>query len=591
MIFCRQSLPAGRNKGSRITSCKFCTAPSYSSISPCSLQQGEPDHLVQVLHSALVLVNVDHLKVPVEEHPRLGTQEQKYRQVERMYRQLERMYRQVDRMYRQVEMMYRQVERMYRQVESMRRQVERMHRQLEMMHRQVERMRRQVEMMHRQVERMYRQVEMMPRQVEMMYRQVEMMYRQVEMMRRQVESMRRQVERMHRQLEMMYRQVERMYRQRQLLVERYRPCRRIVTTCTHLENCFQTLRSLETEKESSVVRDTSSGHVTSPTAEPSSWHIAKLFVGVEVRELGLGGELPASSSLVCDDTQDEVPASSSLVCDETQDKVPASSSLVCDETQDEVPASSSLVCDETQDEVPASSSLVCDDTQDEVPASSSLVCDETQDKVPASSSLVCDETQDEVPASSSLVCDDTALIYLPILEIKIKFTVDKVPSPLAMQWSFVLYNLEWMENTGPHGTPYMAEGLKPSLGSVTRARRRSNSTEERYSPPSPTIGSLAEFRVGDEWKIYQEHRKQYFTTDSIPDDKEYQLWSHSLEKSHTRPRRTNTEEARQRQVKNFRGHRDIPFLKEERVLARNYKNPKKPGWQSASINKVPGNRT
>lgn len=47
----------------------------------------------------------------------------------------------------------------------------------------------------------------------------------------------------------------------------------------------------------------------------------------------------------------------------------------------------------------------------------------------------------------------------------------------------------------------------------------------------------------------------------------------------------------QRQVKYFRGHGNIAFSEGERVIARDYKNPMKPGWQPATVEKVIGERT
>ena len=54
---------------------------------------------------------------------------------------------------------------------------------------------------------------------------------------------------------------------------------------------------------------------------------------------------------------------------------------------------------------------------------------------------------------------------------------------------------------------------------------------------------------------------------------------------------TRLEEAADRQVKFFKGNRDISFSEGERVMVRDYKNPMKPGWQVAKMQKVLGERT
>ena len=55
-------------------------------------------------------------------------------------------------------------------------------------------------------------------------------------------------------------------------------------------------------------------------------------------------------------------------------------------------------------------------------------------------------------------------------------------------------------------------------------------------------------------------------------------------------RQSLSEEAIDRQVKYFRGNRDVKFEEGEKVLVRDYKNPMKPGWETDKIDKVLGER-
>ncbi|XP_051160430.1 uncharacterized protein K02A2.6-like [Leptopilina boulardi] len=56
-------------------------------------------------------------------------------------------------------------------------------------------------------------------------------------------------------------------------------------------------------------------------------------------------------------------------------------------------------------------------------------------------------------------------------------------------------------------------------------------------------------------------------------------------------RARKTESSSEKQVQFFKGHRDVSFSEGEKVLIRNYKNPLKPTWSPAVIQRVLGERT
>lgn len=55
-------------------------------------------------------------------------------------------------------------------------------------------------------------------------------------------------------------------------------------------------------------------------------------------------------------------------------------------------------------------------------------------------------------------------------------------------------------------------------------------------------------------------------------------------------RSKRTKLANENQVKYFKGHRNAYFIEGEKVFVRNDKNPIKPSWSPATVNKVFGNR-